>query len=312
MGHIINDYLRRESDCEMQFNYGGPFWHLFTPGEVQEIIFTDRDDFGFGITSMAMALKDAETAGLNVNLYSFALMTNHAHLLLAGPREDCIECFGLWKSRLKRYFSGRVNLEKFECSLTAVPDLRALRGEIAYIHRNGFVNNLKENPFSYEWSSGMYYFNPATKFLSSVKIADLKYRDRQQLLKARIVHDFDAHLAYRGYISPRSFCNIDKGESFFRDAHQYFYAISRNSESYSMIARTLGDRVFLNDEEMFGVVCRKAKELFNIDRPKLLNQSEKIEVARIMHKDYNASNGQITRMLKLEKAIVEELFPKPV
>ncbi len=295
----------------MQFSSRGPFWHLFTPGEVQEIIFTNRDDFGFGITSMAMALKDAEAAGLNVNLYSFALMTNHVHLLLAGFREDCLEYFRLWKSRLKRYFGGRVNLENFEGSLTAVPDLRALRGEIAYIHRNGFVNNLKENPFSYEWSSGMYYFNPATKFLSSVRIADLKYRDRQQLLKSRMVHDFDALLAYRGYISPLGFCKIETGESFFRDAHQYFYAISRNSESYSMIAKTLGDRVFLNDEEMFGVICRKSKELFNVDRPKQLNPSEKIEVARIMHKDYNASNGQIMRMLKLEKAVVEELFPKP-
>lgn len=47
----------------------------------------------------------------------------------------------------------------------------------------------------------------------------------------------------------------------------------------------------------------------NIKQPSLLSAKEKIEMARIMHRNYNASNRQIRNILKLGKEIVEELFP---
>ncbi len=309
MESIINDYVRRESDCEVFFLENGPFWHLCTPGEGQELIFKSHDDFRFGITSMAMALVEAGDAGCNVKLYAFALMSNHVHVMAAGTDEACMKFFRIWKSRLKRYFAGEVNLSLFECRLIPVKSLNSLRNEIAYIHRNGFVNNLRETPFSYEWTSGMYYFNPAVRRIPCIMVSDLSYRGRQKLFKSRVSYDFDGFAVADGYISPLSFCEITNGEFLFRDAHKYFHSISKKGESYGLIAKTLGDRTFLNDEEMFGVVCRKVKEVYKADSIKSLSQAERMEIARIMHHEYNASNGQIQRMLKLEKSIVSEMFP---
>ncbi len=310
MENIINDYVRMEGECEAFFMNEGPFRHLCTPGDGQELIFKSDDDFRFGITSMAMALVEARDAGWNMKLYAFALMSNHVHVMAAGTDEACMEFFGIWKNRLKRYFAGKVDLGQFECKLIAVENLNSLRNEIAYIHRNGFVNNLRETPFSYKWSTGMYYFNSAARLLPRVKVSDLSYRGRQRLFKSRVSYEFDNLEVIDGCISPLSFCDIVEGERLFRDAHKYFYAISRKGEAYGAIAKTFGDRVFLNDEEMYGAVCRKAKELYKVDSLKTLSPASRIEMAKIMHGEYNASNGQIQRMLKLEKSVVSEMFPK--
>ncbi len=310
MGNIINDYARKEGECEYRFQNEGPFWHLCTPGEGQEIIFRSREDFKFAVTSMAMTLTELREAGRMVKLYAFAVMSNHVHEMLSGSKDDCLEYFRLWKIRLKRYFAGKVDLSGLECKLIHIKELKSLRYEAAYIHRNGFVNNVRETPFSYEWSTGMYYFNPITRKMPVSKVSDLSYRGRQQLFKSRVNYAYDDLSVYDGYISPMSFCEIEAGEFLFRDAHKYFYLISRSVESYSMIAKALGNRVFLNDEEMYGVVCKRAKELFKADSPHSLSPTAKIEMARMMHNEYNASNSQITRMLRLEKLVVEELFPK--
>ncbi len=259
---------------------------------------------------MAMSMAEMKFAGRNMKIYAFALMSNHVHVMLAGEYGECMKFFRRWKNRLRRYSSGEADLSHFECRLIAVENLNSLRNEIAYIHRNGFVNNLRETPFSYEWSTGMYYFNPVIRHMQPVKVSDLGYRGRQQLFKSRVSYDFDNLDVVDGYISPSCFCEISSGESLFRDAHKYFYAISRKGEAYGLIAKTLGDRVFLNDEEMYGIVCRKSKELFKADSLKTLSPSAKMEMARIMHREYNASNGQIQRMLKLEKSVVSEMFPK--
>ncbi len=310
MENIVNDFAKREGECESFFLEEGPFWHLCTPGDGQEMIFKIAEDFKFGITSMAMSLVEAGSAGWDVKLYAFALMSNHVHVMVSGLQEGCMEFFRMWKIRLKRYFAGKVDLSLFECSLIPVENLNSLRYEIAYIHRNGFVNNLRENPFSYEWSTGRYYFNPVVNCIPSVKVSELSYRGRQRMFKSRVSYEFDDLAVISDYVSPLCFCEIEKGEFLFRDAHKYFYLISRSVELYGLIAKTFGDSVFLNDEEMYGAISKKAKELFKVDSLKQLSQAAKIEMARVMHIEYKASNGQIQRMLNLARNIVDELFPK--
>ena len=43
--------------------------------------------------------------------------------------------------------------------------------------------------------------------------------------------------------------------------------------------------------------------------PTLLGRNDKIEVAKLMKYDYNASNSQIMRLLKIDERILDELFP---
>ena len=39
-----------------------------------------------------------------------------------------------------------------------------------------------------------------------------------------------------GYVTPSSYCNLELGMSLFRDAHHYFYMVSKNVEAYGELA----------------------------------------------------------------------------
>ncbi len=310
MENAANDYLRRESECEMRFMKGGPFWHLCTPGANQEIIFKSGEDYKFGVTSSATALMEARDSGRKVKIFAFAIMSNHIHELLCGSREDCLEYFRIRKAKLKRHFFGKADFSGFECELLSIENLNAFRYVAAYIHRNGFVHNRKETPYSYEWSSGRFYFNPAQREIPVQPVSGMSYRTKRAILKSAILDSFDRLEIIKGYVSPLSFCEIDEGESFYRDTHQYFHMISRSVESYGIIAKTLGDKIFLNDDELYGIVYRKSKEQFGVKSPRELAPEARVEMARLMHNEYNASNAQIQRMLGLKGHIVDSLFPK--
>ncbi len=309
---MISDYVKREQECEQAFHEQGRFWHLYTSGKEMEMIFKSDDDFKYGITSSAMSLHDVNIEGKGLKLYAFALMSNHVHNLLCGSEEDCRQYFSLWKGRLQRYFAETADLTKFKCEMQPIDDVQAFRFELAYINRNGYVNNLRELPFSYEWSSGRYHFNPAAKEITARKVSGISCRDKKKLFRTRLTDSYDSMMLYKDYISPLCFCEIEAGECLFNTPHQYFKCLTKAVEEYSSIARKLGENVFLNDGEMFNVAYRMAKEVYKADDPKLLGANDKIEMAKIMRKKYNASNSQIFRILKLDKYIIESLFSKPL
>ncbi len=275
------------------------------------MIFKSEEDFKYGITSSAMSLCDVNQSGGRLKLYAFAIMSNHVHNLVCGSKEDCLQYFRIWKGRLQRYFAGTIELSKFNCNIQSIDNLQSFRLELAYINRNGFVNNLQEIPFSYEWTSGRYHFNPVTKEISMKRVAEISCREKKKLFRTRVTELYDSMLLHKDYISPLSFCEIEEGENLYNTPHQYFKYLTKAVEEYSLIAKRLGDNIFLNDSEMFNVTYKIAKEIYHADDPKLLGAEEKIEVAKIMHNKYHASNSQISRILKLDRHLLEILFPKP-
>ena len=97
--------------------------------------------------------------------------------------------------------------------------------------------------------------------------------------------------------------------AFFRDAHQYFNMLTKNYEAYAEFSSLLGDSSLLTDEEMYSLACTMAKKLFNVNNLSLLSEAGKAEMARKMHFDYHASNGQLKRILKLDAQVLEAMFP---
>ncbi len=261
------------------------------------------------MNASALSLFDVNSSGGSLKLFAFTLMSNHIHNLLCGSKEDCYCYFEKWKARLQRCFAGRIDLSKWKCDMKVIDNLKAFRYEVAYINRNGYVSNQSETPFSYEWSSGRYHFNPVVKDVPMAKVSNLNSRDKKSLTRSRITDTYDSLVISKGYISPLCFCEMSKVETLYNTAHQYFNFISKGVEEFSLIAQSLGEHLFLNDTEMFNVIYRKSKDLYNSE-PKLLAPEAKIEIARLMHHKYKASNSQIQRILKMDKIVVENLFPK--
>lgn len=248
-----------------------------------------------------------------VRILAFEVMSNHIHFILCGNREDCLAFFAALKRKLKRYFSGKgryVRLTDFDANVIPIDNLNSLRKEIAYVHRNGFLVYPGVTPFSYPWGSGILYFNQIPRPELFPKYSTLSEMQKRAVCRGRAA---ELPVQYRvdgDLILPQTYCDYELGMSLFRDAQHYFSILSKNYEAYSEIAKRLGDSIFLTDDEMFAALRIISKKQFDESRPSMLPNASKLELARIMRKDYNASEGQIQRMLRLDPGVVRELFGK--
>lgn len=301
-------FASQETRCETTFNHGGPYWHLCTPGQFTEIIFEKTDDYKFIMNAVAII-----AATLNIHILTFEIMSNHVHFILECEADLGLVFFEMLKRRLQRYLtrSGRfVNLADFKVDPIPIDNLDTLRIEIVYVNRNGYLVHPEHTPFSYPWGSGYLFFNqclPVDAMTPYSKLSDLKKR---QVCKGRALALPDNYLVYGDIISPLCFCSIEKGKALFRDAHHYFSLISKSFEAYSAVAKRLGDSVFLTDDEMSSTLRIISKKMYGDVKPAMLGINDKLALARKMRSEYNASEGQIQRMLRLDRKVVSELFGK--
>lgn len=301
-------YSEKERVCESIFIGNGPYWHLYTDGTKMQNIFCCEEEFKVGMWSLAMSLHLCK----GVRALTFELMANHVHVILSGPKMDCVKVFELFASRLKQVFakSGRfIDWSCFKMDILPIEDIQALRNEIIYVNRNAFVANSAYTPDSYLWGGGCAYFNPWFRFLKTTLLGDLKINAQRSMLHVRDVAPFSNLLELGSMPFIPSFCDIKLGESIFRDARSYFNALTRNAEAFSQIASRLKDKIFLTDDELYAIVISHINKEFSVSKPASLSGLQKIETARYLHFKYNATNHQLRRILKLELSVLEELFP---
>ena len=301
-------FSEKERVCESIFINSGPYWHLYTDGTRMQNIFCNEEDFNIGMWCLASSLHIQKS----VRALTFELMANHIHLILAGQKEECINVFEIFTVRLKNVFSkkGRIiDWDNFKMDILPIEDIQALRNEIIYVNRNAFVANPSYTPNSYPWGGGCAYYSPWLKHLKTTSIGNLKVNTQRALLHTRDVSPFSQLVEIGDIPFIPSFCDIGLGESMFRDARSYFNSITRNAEAFSQIASRLKDSIFLTDEELYSVVCSYINKEYSIKSPALLSAQQKIDTARNLHFNYNASNQQLRRMLRMDTSILEELFP---
>ena len=94
----------------------------------------------------------------------------------------------------------------------------------------------------------------------------------------------------------------------FRDAHNYFFKISKNIEIYRDIASLIGEQLYYSDDDLFSMICKISAERYKVNSPSQLSKNDKLELAKRMHYDYNAGNKQIARMLKIDLSILSSMF----
>lgn len=300
-------YSAQNAICESNFAQHVPFWHLYTNGQMMQNIFCSEEDFKIGLISLAISLLHCK----NIKLIAFELMNNHIHLILSGPKEDCLEQFSIFCKRLRLIYSKRrraLDWNNFKVDILQIDTLDSLRNEIIYTHRNAYVANGRFNPFSYPWGSGCAYFNHWTEIVQTIDFKDLPLRVQRGLTHSRDVAPY-GHLKMCGdSIFIPSFCSVKLGESLFTDSRSYFNMLTRKAEAYSAIAARLKDTVFLTDDEMFQVTLSYCKEKLGIANMTLLSPEQKITVAREIHFKYKATHQQIRRLLRLDTNLLNEIL----
>ncbi len=203
-----------------------PFWALQTPADLAGTLFSNREDFIFGmnLTAVCVALYP------DLRLLTFTLVSNQLLFLLSGTQETVVLFFLNYKKRLKRYLSDRFrypDLTRLEPGLTMIRDPQTLRQEILRINGYGASGQPGYTPYSYPWSAGILYFNPLILKLPKVPFSSLSQAERRRISRSRLLPLPRSYLVYQGIIAPSSYCAISEGESCFRDARQYFRLLSQ-------------------------------------------------------------------------------------
>ena len=298
-------YIESERMCEAAFLSGGRWWHLYTPGNLTSLVFANDDDYRFAMNLMVRCLTEFPTLAV----IAFEIMSNHIHIVLSGDEHIINEFFATYRKRLKRYLStkaqGRLS-NQFQMSLKPINDLKALRETIVYVNRNGYVVDPSHTPFSYPWGTGRYYFNDVQ---FAKKLSDVSDIGIRRMFRSRNPHLPGDYRVIDGYVSPLEYCAVKLGMAMFRNAHQYFYMISKNIEAYEKLAAELDDGEYLTDSELFTQVVKILKADYAANSLRDLTTAQKQDLARKLRSDYRSSNGQIRRILGLSQYEIDSMFP---
>ena len=288
--------------CENTFQNLGPVYNANTP-ENEPLIFMSDEDFKAGMSILAICVR----LHPDIRVFAFQLMSNHIHLVIGGDPQRIQVFFKYFVGRLNKYFDGRASLKDISLKLFPIGDLSYMRNAIAYVNRNGYVVNNNVTPFSYRWGSSPFFFQPMVVNYAKMCGKPIGVLGIRSLMHARSCDRLKDLQTIEGYVSPLEFCDIPLAESIFRDAKQYFYHISRNVEMYSEIAKSIGESIYVNDDDLYLAAVKIAREHYGTNDLRTLDTAGKLELAKRLHFDYNAGEKQLERLLKIDKRLLMAL-----
>lgn len=239
----MRNYRDLEAYCESRFLQGGPYWHIYTPGVETPVLFGVKEDYVF----MMNLICQSAVATDGIEILAFEIMSNHLHIVVSGEELFARRFFAFLDKRLKRCAKSLTCKEipsSFEARYKEIDSLQSLRNTIVYVNRNGFVTDRNYTPFTYPWGTGKYYFNGAG--FGGVN-TNLNVNEMRRMFRGRAAIFPDTYQVNDGYILPSSYCNLELGMSLFRDAHHYFFMVSKNVETYGELALELNDGEYLTD-----------------------------------------------------------------
>ena len=289
----------KEEYCKATFRSGGPYWHVYTSGKESPLIFSQEEDFRFVMNLIAQAASLFP----EVRIIAFEVMNNHFHFVVSSEEKAILEFWEFIRKRLTRAFPLKNGLR---ITLKPIGDLVALRNNIVYTNRNGYVADPAHTPFSYPWGTGRYYFLdwPRGKALAQIFVDD-----RRKLFRCRTPMLPGEWELVGGYVTPWSYCSVKFGMAMFRDAHHYFVMISKKVEAYAELAAELNDNEFLTDAELFVRLSSLLRSDYGVSSIKELTKPQRFDLARKLRYDFRSSNGQIRRVLGLSQYEIDSLFP---
>ena len=301
----MKNFFDDEGRCSQVFHDLGECYHLWT-SENFEMIFCSDDDYRAGMNIMGICARLFP----EIKILTFELMSNHIHFAIAGERTIIHSFFDAVKKYLSRHFRklGRViDWSGFNARTRELLSTEDVRNVIIYNNRNGYVVSKNYTPFTYPWGANRFYFSPDSVSLAEIQSRPMTLRERQSGINGRKADNVAGLLMYEGCVSPLSFCEIALGERLFRSPSQYFYKLGRSIEAQKDIARDISESVFYTDDELFSAISSIARKKYFLESVSEAGAAEKLELAKTMRYEYNASAKQIMRFLKLSNQVLASI-----
>ncbi|MBO8473643.1 MAG: hypothetical protein IAB81_08490 [Bacteroidetes bacterium] len=161
------------------------FYHFYTDGRCQSLIFRDAEDFIRGMNAVAFSVQVCQS----VSVVAFCLMDNHVHFVLkgiSGDVSDFAKCFKrLLSIQLANKYLKPEPLRYAKSGFKEILDPYHLKVTVAYCLRNPFMAGIVPHPVKYPWSSSKCYFNGSLS-CDLHNIGELGTRQCRELFKTRL------------------------------------------------------------------------------------------------------------------------------
>ena len=217
----------------LKFSKDKKFYHVYTKGLEDDVIYRDRNDYVAGMNYVPIALHIS-----NVEIIVFVLMSNHVHFMIYATYADSLKFIDTYKRLISRYVSNRYGVHglmryiKTTCSEVEMTPESLMR-LISYILNNPPKAGIDSHPQNYEWGSGSCYFSNFDFTIAAKPLSDLSVRECCRVLKSQVKLPGDMRLSPYGYISPSSYIQTSFVESLFRTpkSMQFYLSTSNRYES---------------------------------------------------------------------------------
>lgn len=288
--------MRRQED----FGY----FHVCTDGTVVPWMFQDDKDFIAGVNRIAICYLKT-----GAEVLAYVLMDNHVHFVLYGTMPQCKEFITLYKRLTGKWIQVRYGISDFlrllPTDILRIDTEERLLNTLAYIDRNSLIAGYSYLAGEYPWGSARYLFKDNLEFKNSRSVSSISLREQRSLFSTRVHIPDTWKFDNAGMICPLSYIDVKKVESYFKTPIRYSYFLSKKLEGIVEQDFANSQKSFIPDKELRQIVRDIAQKKYGVSKVVELDVNSRLSIARKLRYDYASSVKQISRMLGLEKDVLQ-------
>ena len=271
------------------------YFHLYTRGLEDGLIFRDREDYVIGMNYVAIAAFK-----IPVKIMAFVLMSNHFHFVLKARPKDAERFIRLYKQMISKYILSKYSESQFlrrvdtGCDEISIID-DGLRRCVAYVLDNPVKAGLNCVPQGYEWGSGACYFSEIDTLADTISVSEFSTRALRRILRSDVRLDGRFRINRKGYIEPRSYIDVVSVEELYGRPKSFEYFLSTSASS----RKTKKDVIVFSDAFIREAIHEILHNKYSIGSSEPVSDDVKMLIARDLRALMNAPSSQIARLLGL-------------
>lgn len=286
-----SEILRKEI---IKTNYGdlgmkNYYWLVTTEHLKDRLWFRDEEDFKVGMNQVAVL-----AATSSVQILAFILMSNHAHFVLSGTKEETTDFIICFKKRYSQYYSKKYSVKEFlRENKVDFKELHlndeSLERAIAYVQMNSVAANICLHPSGYPWGTGGVFFNEIK--IKRRTLGELSYRENKRLIHSKIALPSNYLLDENDVVSPISYVKTKVVESIYKSAKRMNYFLQSSSK-----ARLIKEAPSFKDQLIISAMQDLVVSLFRKKNFEDLTSVQKSEILKQLRYRFSSEPNQLSRI----------------
>lgn len=277
----------------MEMGNGMKFFHVYTRGLEDDVIFRDRADYVAGMNYVPVAIHLSEVYAL-----AFVLMSNHFHFVLCSTKESAEKFIDMYKRLVSRYVSNKYGVRKILRAVETVcreitSGEEELKRLIAYALNNPVKAGVNCLPQNYEWGSGQCYFTNYEPDSMATPLHEMSVRARCRTLRSQVDLPKDIEVNARGYIDPRSYVQVAYVERLFHSPKSMAFFLSQANRADS---KDEGPVAF-SDSLVLASLNEILEKRYESLRLTELSKEIRGRIMKDLRRQFNCSAKQLARVM---------------